>query len=260
MSQVSQAECESTLCVSEDFTISPFSDGAPVLEMSNDEAPLISTQEDDDFQLVFGVLTRNTTNLPTEYLLEISSDKINLKEIITPKWPPQTEGGSGAAIDCYISSFWAYDATKGSTVHVKTYIYNPNPLESDAWGLKFRTSAFNYTDWTDQWTPNYNGGNINPYSTLVVHSYLQKVFTAQSGKKYAFNRGTFCVNRVDMEGDTWGDPWSDSYYPTTTQGQYEILSSGSTKKLFPLVLSDSDFKDLSIINETHCQPFFILGI
>ena len=228
-----------TLRIPKEFTFDMLSDGSPILEVLNEGTPLTSIQEDGGFHLIFGLITYNTTNLPPNYTLEITSTQISLRDNITPKWPVD-DGGSGAAIDCYISSFYAYDTTKGNNVHVVTYIYNPNFLESDAWGLKFRLIASEYSDWTDQWTPGYNGGNINPYSTLVVHSYLQKVFTAQSGKKYAFNTGTFRVNQVYVEGDTWGDPWTDTYDPSITQGEFVITIQSGTHPVFVVHLRDSD--------------------
>ncbi len=242
MVRVSQAECKSTLTIAEDFPIETFSDGSPILELLNDGTPLTLTQDEEDFQLTFGLITYNTTHIPPSYTLDITSAEASLKEVITPKWQkPVSYIGKGATTDCYISSFWAFNTTKGSTVHVKTYIYNPNFLESDAWGLKFRTTSSDYDDWIDQWTPEYNGGNINPYSTLVVHSYLKKTFTAQSGKRYAFNAGDFRVTRVFAQGDTWGDPWSDYYDPFAFQGEFSVNKDVYNTRLFVAVIYDSEF-------------------
>ncbi len=242
MVRVSQAECESTLTIAEEFPIETISDGSPIIELLNDGYPLTLTQDNEDFLLTFGMITYNTTHLPPSYTLDITSSKTSLKEVIIPKWSkPVSSAGKGATTDCYISSFWAYDTTKGSTAHVKTYIYNPNFLESDAWGLKFRTTSTDYDDWTDQWTPEYNGGNINPYSTLVVHSYLQQTFAAQSGKRYAFNAGDFRVTRVFAQGDTWGDPWSDYYDPSAIQGEFSVNKDAYNTRVFIAAIYDSEF-------------------
>jgi hypothetical protein len=63
------------------------------------------------------------------------------------------------------------------------------------------------------------------------------MFTAQDGKKYAFNKGDYDVTYVYAKGSGW----SDGHTPYPSQGEFEISISSGTHPVFVVHLRDSYF-------------------
>ncbi len=141
----------------------------------------------------------------------------------------------------YIYSFYAYDSNKGDNEHVKTYIYNGAPIERYLYGLKYKIEAEEYRQWHD-WTLEYSHGlELSPYSSYVVHDYLNPLFEGADGV-YALNaRSGYQVTQVYARGGGW----SHTYYPSYSQGFFEVNIPSGTYYVFMVSIYDPRFITLS---------------
>ena len=72
-----------------------------------------------------------------------------------------------------------------------------------------------------------------------MHDYLNKIFTT-SGKTYALNKGLYNVNEVYVTGWKPGGSWSDTDYPSVSEGQFKMRNS-TDNYVFVAHLYDSLF-------------------
>lgn len=249
---VKSSDCEFQLKIPENFEISTLEDGSPIIELVNEGSSMETTHSGDEFHSVFVLETYASTLLPLNYTLEINSPKKTYTMTVTPQWKQYSSqsgltGGTGAkivGIFPYITSFWAYDSYKGSSVQARTYIYNPSIFyEHTVEELKYTISAKagTYADWSEQQTPPYSEyGWIDPRRTYVAVDYLSSVYTAHTNKKYAFNIGTYNVDSVYASGYGMRGHWSSTYTPSSSQGEFNI-NVGTNHKVFCVILQDPAF-------------------
>jgi hypothetical protein len=248
---VSSIDCDVQLKIPLDFEMPTLPDGSPVLEILNEGSPTILIENGTEFHSSFTIRTYNSTALPLNYTFNVNSPKVALTKLVIPQWPQiKQASGGGASLaspsDPYIVGFWAYNSNKGEKGLMKTFITNPSysqPKRLTA--LKYLTTADDYNDWTDEWTPEYYEPTfIYPRQTWVVHDYLDYYFTAQSGKKYAFNGGWFNVTEVYAYDNSWpGQEWSDSYYPNLTEGDFVVGVEPGTHPVFVICLTNDEWYD-----------------
>ncbi|MFX0087773.1 MAG: hypothetical protein ACFFAU_19130 [Candidatus Hodarchaeota archaeon] len=268
ITDIETSNCCFKLNIPDTFEISTLPDGKPIIEMLSNGSLVNLTVSDNYFEAVFALRTYNTTKLPRNYFLEISFLNSNFSTFVTPQWPDVQTGGEGAAIsaygDPYITSHYADKNTQKATKeHVKTYIYNPsNYYAILVKQLQYRLRYFQkYVQppniyWEDS-TPVYSrSATVAERQTVVFHDYLSYIFTAPSGNKYALNHGDYKVTKVSASGTSPGGSWSDDYYPSTSQGEFNILTQTGTHPVFVVHLYDSAFPNYASSKGTTVLEWF----
>ena len=151
--------------IPDDFEVAILANGTPVIALLSNGNALNKTANQDHFRVLFTLRTYNTTVLPRNYLLDMTSFGLRYSTLITPQWPEQTQpqppsGGGGAGIQAYepyITSFFAYDRNKGQKACVKTWIHNPCSEERRVDKLKYKLEHHvpysPYQETWEDWTP-----------------------------------------------------------------------------------------------------------
>jgi len=256
---ISIATCNFQLEIPDSFEMDTLADGSPIIELLTNGSAIQIAEEDTTFQAIFALITYDTTELPRDYLFNLTSPTLDYYGYITPQWPldqdNQVSGENSIRIlTPYITSFWAYDSKKGQTEHVKTYIYNPSDGMHHIDDLKYRLKAFNYfttgtTPWED-WTQLYSENrNLPDLTTVVVHDYLDYLFKASSNKIYGLNRGDYQVTHAVV----YGDGWSDSEFPSS-EGEFEVTIQSGTHPVFVAHMVDQAFRN------SHDEDAFFDGL
>ena len=249
MNGITATNCDFGLQIPDTFEVDTLADGTPIIEMLSNGSALEIAEDGNNYSVVFALRTYNTTVLPKKFYIDIISATIQHSAFITPKWPQQesTPVGGGAGITSVpsprISSFYAYDSYKATTEHVKTYIYNPAEVPRKVDTLKYKIFADDYY-WED-WTPAYSANYwIGDKETVVNHDYLDYIFTATSGKMYTLSKSEdYRVTKATASGtDSWGS-WTDSIYPTFSQGQFAVTIESGTHPVFVVHMVDQAFRD-----------------
>jgi hypothetical protein len=144
-----------------------------------------------------------------------------------------------------ITEFTAYKPYKGNEIHVATTIHNYFSTPKTVTGLKYKFYTDTYGDWNSpssygKWTPMYSENtSIPPYATVRIHDYLAIFFTDEgTNMTFAFNSGDYETLEVYAEG---GGNWSDSYTPSTGEGEFEVEVQAGTHPVFVVHLRDSEF-------------------
>lgn len=253
---VSIATCNFQLEIPDSFEMDTLADGSPIMEMIANGTSVEKTQDDNEFGAVFVLKTYNSTLIPKSYLLEINTTNLQYSGFITPQWPQQElnnpEGGGGAGItslDPYITDFKAFNSEKGQKEHVKTWIYNPSAGVQYLERLRYKIKADDY-GWED-WTPwYYENAYIWDGYTLVVHDYLDYIFTSPFSpyKSYALNIGDlepgtiskdYKVTSVRAEGTGFASTYSPGW-----KGKFNVNPPASgTHVVFVAHLVDQAFKN-----------------
>ncbi|MFW9854177.1 MAG: hypothetical protein ACFFFG_03925 [Candidatus Thorarchaeota archaeon] len=248
---VSVVDADISLQIPDTFDMETLTNGSPVIKMLSNGTTLEKAENSTSFRVVFALRTLNTTLLPRHFFFKMNFGTMRHSVEITPQWPPNQESqtaGGGAAVTSsspYISSFYAYDSEKGQAEHVKTYIYNPTTYFAFLQYLLYTIKGNTYNSWEDD-TPTYSeNGWIESGMTLVVHDYLDYMFTSPGTpvKRYALNRGNYDITRVYALGSGAPGTWSDNYYPSSAHGNFDVNDPASgTHVVFVTHLVDQAFR------------------
>ncbi|MHA2029021.1 MAG: hypothetical protein ACW99Q_06500 [Candidatus Kariarchaeaceae archaeon] len=225
-----------------DFANPKLEDGSSVLTIINHGKPTSLNAESNLLNMEFTLTNEISTFLPITYNLSIIAPELTEICSIQPKWVTSIDlldskaGGSGAAVKPYITSYIAYDRTKGQSALFKTYIYNPVPIEKPLTYVQHTIKGEDYNDWVDTKQMPHEV-DIMGYTTYVATDYIGPSFTAQSSKKYAFNSGDYQIESVKAQGLRW----SNTYYPSEAVGDFDISVSSTDQVIFAAVVYDSEF-------------------
>ncbi|MFX0209981.1 MAG: hypothetical protein ACFFDT_28630, partial [Candidatus Hodarchaeota archaeon] len=142
--------------------------------------------------------------------------------------------------------YYAYDRSKGSSAKFRTCIYNPTPIERAMGYIWHKIEGITYDNWEGK-SPNFNHPDeIGGYQTYVAYDELSAMFTAQDGKKYAFNKGDYDVIEVYAKGGGW----SDYHTPYPSQGEFEI-NTGSDHEVLVVAIVYNGISTSTPINHIN---------